>query len=130
MPGDPACWSHLFYDDDNADEPQTMTKQSKASQSNGTIPSDRRKFLSDNVARIGSELIDFLRSPSVSARSEHTADTSRAAEWVDAALGSIGEPEQVYPSAGHSVLVGEWRNARCGTMVLIYGLYDVQPSEP
>ena len=29
MPGDPACWSHLFYDDENGDESETMTKTSK-----------------------------------------------------------------------------------------------------
>src|SRR5687768_10322421 len=130
MPGDPACWSHIFYDDENANETQPMTKSSKAARSNGSIPGDLRKFLSDNDTRIRSELFDFLRIPSVSAKSEHNADTRRAAEWVKASLDRIGVPAKIYPTAGHPVVVGEWRNAPGAPTVLIYGHYDVQPAEP
>src|SRR5687767_7644869 len=130
MPGDPACWSHIFYDDENANETQPMTKSSKAARSNGSIPGDLRKFLSDNDTRIRSELFDFLRIPSVSAKSDHNADTRRAAEWVKASLDKIGVPAKIYPTAGHPVVVGEWRNAPGAPTVLIYGHYDVQPAEP
>jgi acetylornithine deacetylase/succinyl-diaminopimelate desuccinylase-like protein len=130
MPGDPACWSHLFYDDEPEGEPQTMTKPSKSSRTNGTIPADLRKFLSDNDARIRNELFDFLRIPSVSAKSEHNADTKSAAEWVKSSLDRIGVPAKIYPTAGHPVVVGEWRNAPGAPTVLIYGHYDVQPAEP
>src|SRR5688500_1907005 len=130
MPGDPACWSHIFYDDENENETHPMTKSSKAARSNGSIPGDLRKFLSDNDTRIRSELFDFLRIPSVSAKSEHNADTKRAAEWVKSSLDRIGVPAKIYPTAGHPVVVGEWRNAPGATTVLIYGHYDVQPAEP
>jgi acetylornithine deacetylase/succinyl-diaminopimelate desuccinylase-like protein len=107
-----------------------MTKSSKAARTNGTIPADLRKFLSDNDTRIRNELFDFLRIPSVSAKSEHNADTKRAAEWVKASLDRIGVPAKIYPTAGHPVVVGEWRNAPGAPTVLIYGHYDVQPAEP
>src|SRR5215210_3865047 len=130
MPGDPACWSHLLYDDEHEDESQTMTKPSKSTGKNGTIPADLRKFLSANETRIRNELFDFLRIPSVSAKSEHNADTKRAAEWVKSSLDSIGVPAKIYPTAGHPVVVGEWRNAPGAPTVLVYGHYDVQPAEP
>src|SRR5665811_1322409 len=137
MPGDPACWSHLFYDDENTNEPQPMTKSSKAvrgasktARGNTTIPADLERFLSDNDPRIHNELFEFLRIPSVSANSDHNADTRRAAEWVKTSLDNIGVPAKIYPTAGHPVVVGEWRNAPGGPTVLIYGHYDVQPPEP
>ena len=107
-----------------------MTRSNKAVRSNGSIPADLKRFLSDNDARIRNELFDFLRIPSVSAKSDHNADTRRAAEWVKASLDRIGVPAKIYPTAGHPVVVGEWRNAPGAPTVLIYGHYDVQPAEP
>jgi len=130
MPGDPACWSHLFYDDENAEDSEPMTKTKTTSNGKKAIPADLQKFLSDNDARIRNELFDFLRIPSVSAKSEHNADTKRAAEWVKTSLDKIGVPAKIYPTAGHPVVVGEWRNAPGAPTVLIYGHYDVQPAEP
>ena len=108
-----------------------MTKPNKSRiRRTEAIPADLKKFLSDNDARIRNELFDFLRIPSVSAKSEHNADTKRAAEWVKASLDKIGVPAKIYPTAGHPVVVGEWRNAPGAPTVLIYGHYDVQPAEP
>src|SRR5688500_2627257 len=97
--------------------------------SKSTAP-DLEKFLSDNDSRIHQELFDFLRIPSVSAKSDHNADTKRAAEWVKASLDKIGVPAKIYPTAGHPVAVGQWRNAPGAPPVLIYHHYDVQPAEP
>jgi len=103
---------------------------SKTAAAHATIPADLKKFLSDNDPRIHNELFEFLRIPSVSAKSDHNADTTRAAEWVKASLDRIGVPAKIYPTAGHPVVVGEWRNAPGAPTVLIYGHYDVQPAEP
>ena len=147
MPGDPPCWSHLVYDHENESELEMKkgrgkreegsgksgTKKSGAkTASNGQaqIPGDLRQFLSANQTRIEQELFDFLRIPSVSAKSEHNGDTKRAAEWVKASLDKIGMPAKIYPTAGHPVVVGEWRQAPGAPTVLIYGHYDVQPAEP
>ena len=107
-----------------------MSKTKTARSATNGIPSDLEKFLSDNDARIRDELFEFLRIPSVSAKSDHNADTKRAAEWVKASLDKIGVPARIYPTAGHPVVVGEWRNAPGAPTVLIYGHYDVQPAEP
>ena len=103
---------------------------SKTATAHATIPADLKKFLADNDPRIHNELFEFLRIPSVSAKSDHNADTARAAEWVKASLDRIGVPAKIYPTAGHPVVVGEWRNAPGAPTVLIYGHYDVQPAEP
>lgn len=94
------------------------------------IASDLENFFSENDQRIHEELYEFLRIPSVSAKSDHNADTKRAAEWVKASLDRIGVPAKIYPTAGHPVVVGEWRKAPGAPTVLIYGHYDVQPPEP
>jgi acetylornithine deacetylase/succinyl-diaminopimelate desuccinylase-like protein len=77
------------------------------------------------------ELFDFLRIPSVSARSEHDADTRRCAEWVRDALGRAGLDAEVLETPGHPIVLGEWRGAGAGApTLLVYGHYDVQPAEP
>ncbi len=95
------------------------------------VPADLDAYLTSNDARIQRELFDFLRIPSVSARSEHDADTSRAAEWTAQAMRGAGLEATVHPTAGHPVVVGEWRGAGTGApTMLVYGHYDVQPAEP
>ena len=88
-------------------------------------------FFATHADRIRDELYDFLRIPSVSARSEHDADTARAAEWLRASLERIGLTAEVIPTAGHPIVLGEWRTGGAGApTVLVYGHYDVQPAEP
>jgi acetylornithine deacetylase/succinyl-diaminopimelate desuccinylase-like protein len=94
------------------------------------VPRDLDAFFTANSVRIRDELFAFLRIPSVSARTEHTADTARAADWMADSLRSIGLEATVHRTPGHPVVVGEWRGARGAPTVLIYGHYDVQPAEP
>jgi acetylornithine deacetylase/succinyl-diaminopimelate desuccinylase-like protein len=95
------------------------------------MPTDLDQFLGRNQSRIRDELFEFLRIPSVSARSEHDSDTARAAEWVAESLRRIGLVATVHATAGHPIVVGEWRKAPAGApTVLVYGHYDVQPAEP
>src|SRR3954463_10426469 len=128
--GDPACWAHLFEDDEHQHESQSMTNSTMDASVAGAIPTDLENFFSENDDRIMQELFEFLRIPSVSAKSDHNADTKRAEDWVKNSLDRIGVPAKVYPTAGHPVVVGEWRNAPGAPTVLIYGHYDVQPAEP
>jgi acetylornithine deacetylase/succinyl-diaminopimelate desuccinylase-like protein len=96
-----------------------------------SVPPDLDAFLTTHDTRIREELFEFLRIPSVSARREHDTDTSRAAEWTAEALRKAGLKASVHATAGHPVVVGEWRNAPAGApTVLVYGHYDVQPAEP
>ena len=94
------------------------------------LAKDLASHLAANRDRSLAELFEFLRIPSVSARSEHNADTLRTAEWFAASLKSIGLKATIHPTKGHPIVVGEWRGALGAQTVLVYGHYDVQPAEP
>jgi len=93
--------------------------------------SDLKQYLDQNRTRHGEELFEFLRIPSVSAQSDHKADVRRCAEWLHGAMTQVGLQARIMDTAGHPVVLGEWRDAgpRAKT-VLVYGHYDVQPAEP
>jgi acetylornithine deacetylase/succinyl-diaminopimelate desuccinylase-like protein len=78
------------------------------------------------------ELFDFLRIPSVSTLSERRPDLVQAAEWLADKMRDAGLDEvRVVPTAGHSVVYGEWLGAgEDAPTVLVYGHYDVQPVDP
>ena len=92
---------------------------------------DALKYATRERARFQSELFDFLRIPSVSAKSEHDGDTRRAATWLAENLSRTGLDVEVLETPKHPVVLGEWRGAGADApTVLIYGHYDVQPAEP
>jgi len=59
MAGDPACWSHLFYDDEG--EPKNMTTTVPIDHASAKVAADLTDFLSKNDDRIMQELFEFLR---------------------------------------------------------------------
>jgi acetylornithine deacetylase/succinyl-diaminopimelate desuccinylase-like protein len=91
---------------------------------------DLNRYFDANDARIQEELFEFLRIPSVSAKSENDSDVIRAAEWLKATMDRAGLKTAIYPTGGHPVVIGEWRGAPGAPTVLVYGHYDVQPAEP
>jgi acetylornithine deacetylase/succinyl-diaminopimelate desuccinylase-like protein len=96
-----------------------------------TVPADLDTFITTHRDRFQHELFDFLRIPSVSARTEHNADTARAAQWLADACAAVGMQPEIVPTPGHPVVLAEWRGAGPDRpTVLIYGHYDVQPVEP
>ena len=96
-----------------------------------TVPPDLDAYFTANNDRIHDELFEFLRIPSVSARSEHNVDTARAATWVLESLREAGLTAETHSTSGHPIVLGEWRKAGEDVpTVLIYGHYDVQPVEP
>lgn len=102
-----------------------MTKNRRA------VATDLDNFFTREERRMREELDEFLRIPSVSARSEHNADTARCAEWLAARLREIGMQATVHQTPGHPIVLGEWRKAGPDApTVLVYGHYDVQPVEP
>ncbi len=115
MTGDAPCWLNEFND-------FSMTT---------ALASELSDYLATNDRRIHDELFAFLRIPSVSARSEHRADMTNAAEWLATSMRTAGLKAEILPTGGHPVVLGEWRGAPPGAKtVLIYGHYDVQPVEP
>jgi acetylornithine deacetylase/succinyl-diaminopimelate desuccinylase-like protein len=96
-----------------------------------TLAPDLEKHLAANDKKALDELFDLLRIPSVSARSEHTPDIKRCAEWVQKSMTAAGMKAKIMPTGGHPVVLGEWRGAGDkAPTVLVYGHYDVQPAEP
>lgn len=90
-----------------------------------------RSYLNTHRERFQQELFEFLRIPSVSANSERNADTRRAAEWLQEKMADAGLDASLHETAGHPVVLGEWRTAGDDApTLLIYGHYDVQPPEP
>jgi acetylornithine deacetylase/succinyl-diaminopimelate desuccinylase-like protein len=89
------------------------------------------RYVDENLGRFRAEMYDFLRIPSVSARSEHQGDMQRAAEWLSDRMRDAGLEPSIHPTPGHPVVLGEWRGAGPeAPTILIYGHYDVQPPEP
>ena len=81
--------------------------------------------------RFLAELLDLLRIPSVSARSEHKADMQTCATAVRQHLLEAGvDKAEVYPTSGHPVVYGEKIIDPKKPTVLVYGHYDVQPPDP
>jgi acetylornithine deacetylase/succinyl-diaminopimelate desuccinylase-like protein len=81
--------------------------------------------------RFLAELLDLLRIPSVSARSEHKPDMQTCAVAVRQHLLQAGvDKAEVYPTNGHPVVYGEKIIDPNKPTVLVYGHYDVQPPDP
>src|SRR5437762_11449271 len=76
-------------------------------------------------------MMDLLRIPSVSAKSEHKADMRKCAEAVKKSLLDAGcDKAEVMATDGHPAVYGEKMINAPAPTVLIYGHYDVQPPDP
>jgi acetylornithine deacetylase/succinyl-diaminopimelate desuccinylase-like protein len=76
-------------------------------------------------------MLDLLRIPSVSAKTEHKDDMLKCAEAVKKSLLDAGcDKAAVMETAGHPVVYGEKIVDPSKPTVLVYGHYDVQPAEP
>ena len=90
-----------------------------------------KEYQEKNQERFLQEMMDLLRIPSVSARSEHKEDMQRCAEAVKKSLLNAGcDKAEVMPTKGHPVVYGEKIISPNAPTVLVYGHYDVQPAEP
>lgn len=90
-----------------------------------------KDYQAQHKDRFLNELLELLRIPSVSARSEHKADMLRCAEAVKARLTEAGADKvTIYPTDGHPVVYAEKTIDASKPTVLVYGHYDVQPPDP
>src|SRR6202045_2261884 len=77
------------------------------------------------------ELYEFLRIPSISAKSEHKPDIERGANWVAGNLRAAGFKKiEIVPTGLHPLVYAESLEAPGKPTILFYGHYDVQPPEP
>ncbi len=90
-----------------------------------------KEYQEKNKERFLNELLELLKIPSVSARSEHKADLIRCAEAVKSGLLKAGaDKAAIYETEGHPIVYGEKIIDPKAPTVLVYGHYDVQPADP
>ena len=90
-----------------------------------------KDYQQKNKDRFLNELLELLRIPSVSARSEHKPDMKKCAEAVKQRLLDAGANKaEVFQTEGHPIVYGEKIIDPKKPTVLVYGHYDVQPVEP
>src|SRR6476620_8512656 len=90
-----------------------------------------KDYQQKNKDRFLNELLELLRIPSISAKSEHKPDMQKCAEAVKARLLEAGaDKAEIYPTDGHPLVYGEKMIDPSKPTVLVYGHYDVQPAEP
>jgi acetylornithine deacetylase/succinyl-diaminopimelate desuccinylase-like protein len=93
--------------------------------------SDLAIFAQAQRDRILSELIEFLRIPSISTDPQHVSDCQRAARWVADHLRRLGCARvELLGSESHPVVWAEGPAVPGRPTVLVYGHYDVQPADP
>lgn len=90
-----------------------------------------KDFQAKNKDRFLEELLELLRIPSVSARSEHKPDMIACAKKVQERLLQAGaDKAQLFETPGHPIVYGEKITDPSKPTVLVYGHYDVQPPDP
>jgi acetylornithine deacetylase/succinyl-diaminopimelate desuccinylase-like protein len=90
-----------------------------------------KEFQEANKDRFLQELLDLLRIPSVSAKSEHNGDMQACANAVATSLKDAGaQIATMYETEGHPIVYGEIIVDPSFPTVLVYGHYDVQPADP
>ncbi|RAK66644.1 dipeptidase [Hymenobacter edaphi] len=88
-------------------------------------------FLTENQDRFLSELLEWLRIPSVSADPKFHGDVLKAAEYLKMRLEEVGlDNVELCPTAGNPIVYGEKLIDPALPTVLVYGHYDVQPADP
>jgi acetylornithine deacetylase/succinyl-diaminopimelate desuccinylase-like protein len=92
-------------------------------------------FLKQNETRFLSELLEYVRFPSVSAQPQHRDDLRACAAWLREHCDRIGLQTRVCETQGHPIVLAKTPRPASGSPrrrphFLVYGHYDVQPPEP
>lgn len=88
-------------------------------------------YLNANKERFLNELLDLLKIPSISARTEHKPDMQKTAEAVKQRLIEAGADKvEICATKGYPVVYGEKIIDPAKPTVVVYGHYDVQPADP
>jgi acetylornithine deacetylase/succinyl-diaminopimelate desuccinylase-like protein len=90
-----------------------------------------KDYQSQHKDRFLNELLELLRIPSISARSENKNDMIKCAEAVKERLQQAGADKvEIFQTPGHPIVYGEKIIDASKPTVLVYGHYDVQPPDP
>ncbi len=89
------------------------------------------EFIDAHRARFVTELIEWVRIPSVSSDARRAADVHRSAEHLATEMRRLGAGRvEVWPTPGHPAVFAEWLGAPGKPTLLVYGHHDVQPVDP
>ena len=89
------------------------------------------EYAEKNRINFLSALEELLKIKSVSTDPVHVEDTGRAGDWIADQLLKLGMVNvQVFKTARHPIVFGEWKISEDKPTALIYGHYDVQPVDP
>ena len=90
-----------------------------------------KEYQDKNQQRFLDEMLELLRIPSISAKTENKNDMRTCAELVKKRLLDSGaDKAEVMETAGHPVVYAEKIVDPSKPTVLVYGHYDVQPADP
>lgn len=90
-----------------------------------------KPYLDKNKERFVDELFELLRIPSISADSAFKGQTMNAADVVKSSLEYAGvDHAEICPTSGYPVVYAEKMVDPSLPTVVVYGHYDVQPSDP
>jgi len=90
-----------------------------------------KAYINKHQERFIEELMDFLRIPSISGEPRFGMEVRAAANFVKDRLLEAGVDEaRLIETAGHPIVYGEKKIGEHLPTLLIYGHYDVQPSDP
>jgi acetylornithine deacetylase/succinyl-diaminopimelate desuccinylase-like protein len=91
-------------------------------------------YLKQNQKRFLAEFCDYLRFPSVSAQTKHTADLHACAMWLQKHCREIGLDAKIHTTHRHPIVTAKTPAAKIKGKkrkhFMVYGHYDVQPPEP
>ena len=90
-----------------------------------------KEYIKQHEQRFLNELLELLRIPSISARTEHNEDMVKCAKAVQQSLLDAGaDKADIFNTNGHPIVYGEKIINPDLPTVLVYGHYDVQPADP
>jgi acetylornithine deacetylase/succinyl-diaminopimelate desuccinylase-like protein len=90
-----------------------------------------KSYIQTNKDRFLSELLDWLRIPSVSADNKFAGDVRKAAEFIAEKFKAAGADDvEICETAGHPIVFGQKIIDKSLPTILVYGHYDVQPADP
>lgn len=97
--------------------------------------SNRQKaieYAKNNFDNFQKKLEDFVNIPSISTGLDYKPDIQKAAEYVKNQLYAIGvENVKILETSGHPAVFGQILSKKSNVpTVLVYGHYDVQPTDP
>ena len=88
------------------------------------------EYLNENKEKFERTLFDLLEIPSISAQPAHDPDCRRAAEWLAAYFQQMNFHAELLETGENPLVFAESPKIPGAPTVLVYGHYDVQPTDP